>query len=266
VPYAQSAGVRIYYEDSGQGVAVVLLPGLGMATPAWEPVRERLAAHHRVVVIDPRGAGQSDKPDEPYTGETMAGDVIAVLDAAGIESAHLVGHSMGGMIIQEVAIRHAPRALSVVLAATYAATDEWSQRVLDVRRLLIEQLGLEQQFRVSVLFVFSPRSFRTMRDWIASLEARLRDNPPDPRGYLHQLDFCRQHDARDRLRRVAVPALVVTGAEDILTSAIQGRELAGLIPGARYQEYPQASHGVVWEEAEAFAGLVTDFVADRLAA
>ena len=215
-----------------------------------------------MIAIDPRGAGLSDKPDEPYTGELVAGDVAAALEAAGVERAHLVGMSMGGMIAQEVAIRRSERVKSLLLVSTYAAVDEWSRRVLEVRRSIIEQLGLGEHFRLSVLFVFSPKAFRTMRDWIAGLERRLAENPPGERAYLRQLDFCVAHDAVDRLAVVSAPTLVLTGSEDILTSRFQGRELAGMIPGAEYREIPEASHGLVWEEPELFAETVAAF-ADR---
>jgi pimeloyl-ACP methyl ester carboxylesterase len=262
LPYAESDGARIHYEIAGAGgETVVLLPGLGMATPAWQPVRDRLAGSARVVVVDPRGAGESDKPDAAYTGEVVARDVVAVLDAAGAERAHLVGHSMGGMIAQETAIRHPSRVASLVLAATYAALDDWSRRVMEVRRTLIERLGLREQFRMSVLFVFSPRAFRTMGDFIGGLEQRLAEHPPDERAYLRQLDFCMQHDARTALGAIAAPTLVVSGGEDILTSALQGRELAELIPGAGYAELPEASHGLVWEDVAGFSDLVRDFIA-----
>jgi 3-oxoadipate enol-lactonase len=266
LPHAASTGALVYDEVSGEGEPIVLIPGLGMTTAAWEPVCDRLVPSHRVVVVDPRGAGQSDRPDAPYTGEAMSDDLVAVLDDACIERAHLVGHSMGGMIAQEVAIRHADRVRSLILAATYAATDDWSRRVLEVRRMLIERLGLQEQFRMSLLFVFSPWSFRTRRELIAALEQRLRADPPEPRAYLRQLDFCVQHDARECLARISVPSLVVSGAGDVLTSAIQGRELSELIPGARHQEHPEASHGLIWEESGSFADLVSAFLAEHHAA
>ena len=126
--------------------------------------------------------------------------------------------------------------------------------------MMIEKLGLAEHFKFSLLFVFSPRSFRTMRDWIARLERRLAEDPPDERAYLRQLDFCRDHDASARLFAISAPTLVLTGGHDVLTSPLQGRELAELIPGAEYREHAAASHAVIWEEAETFADLIASFV------
>lgn len=257
---AENGGVRIYYEDGGRGETIVLIPGLGMSTPAWQDARQRLEGRFRVITVDPRGAGRSDKPDEPYTGEIVAADLAAVLDSAGVERAHLVGHSMGGMIAQELALRRPERVASLVLAASYAATDEWSGRVLGFRQELIERLGLLDHFRVSIHFVFSPKAFRTMPEFIAGLERRLAESPPDERGYLRQLRFCLDHDASGRLGAVSAPTLVIAGAEDFLTSRFQGRELAELVAGAEYVELPEASHGLVWEEPAEFARLVAAHV------
>jgi 3-oxoadipate enol-lactonase len=261
VAEATSGGTQIYYEESGRGETIVLLPGLGMATPVWQGLRSRLQGRFRILAVDPRGAGRSDKPDKPYDGETVAGDVAAVLDAVGVGRAHVVGHSMGGMIAQETAIRMPERVASLVLVATYAVADEWTRRVLEARRDIIHGMGLEEQFRLAIHFVFSPKAFRTSRDFIAGLERRVAESPPDERGYLRQLDFCLDHDASDRVGAVSVPTLVISGEDDFLTSRFVGRELAGLIPGARYEEMAEASHGLLWEEPGRFADLVADFVA-----
>src|SRR4051794_11248577 len=96
---AISEGVRIRYADAGKGEeAVMLLPGLGMSHLTWAKHAQALSSRYRVLSVDPRGSGESETPDHPYTAATVANDVAAVLDAAGAESAHLVGQSMGGMI------------------------------------------------------------------------------------------------------------------------------------------------------------------------
>ena len=238
----------------------MLVPGLGMAEAVWADARGRLEPEYQVITVDPRGSGRSDKPQGPYRGDLVAADLEAVLDAARVERAHVVGMSMGGMIAQELALRAPERVASLMLVSTYAAPDQWARRVLEARRVLIERLGFAEQFRLAVHFVFSPKAFRTIPEFIAGLERRIAENPPDQEAYLSQLEYCLAHDATDRLGSLDLPTLVATGSDDVLTSRIQGRELAGLIPGARYHEIPETSHGMVWEEPELFARLISDFV------
>lgn len=261
MPEAVSEGVRINYADAGSGEeTVVLLPGLGMSHLTWAVHAEALAPRYRVLSVDPRGSGLSETPDHPYTAATVAADVAAALDAAGVERAHIVGQSMGGMIAQDFALAAPERVRSLTLVSTYAATDTWSRRVLAARRGLIEAGGLPLQFSMSVFFVFSPRAFREIPEFIEGIESRLRDNPPDEAAYLRQVDYCLDHDATAGLAEVTAPTLVVAGREDFITSAIQNRELAALIPGARYEELDDCSHGLIWEQPERFATLLAGFL------
>lgn len=261
MPYAKNDGVRLYYEAIGSGEeTVVLIPGLGLSGSAWGTVTTNLAADFRVLTIDPRGAGRSDTPDVPYTGTTNAGDLISVLDHARVKTANVVGMSMGGMMAQELALRYSDRVCTLVLASTYAATDAWSQRLFEVRETMIRELGILEQFKLSIMFVFSPFAFRRMADRVAAIEASLTANPPDTPAYLRQMTFCMDHDTRDRLAGIAAPTLVVTGLHDCLTSPLQGRELALAIPNAEYIEFAEASHGLIFEEEERFAELVRNHV------
>src|SRR6478672_5180640 len=106
MPHAKSGDVSIYWEESGggSGVPVLLLMGLGTDAHAWEKQAPVLGAKRRVIVVDNRGVGRSGKPPGPYTTAMLARDALAVLDAAGVERAHVVGLSLGGMIAQELAL------------------------------------------------------------------------------------------------------------------------------------------------------------------
>jgi pimeloyl-ACP methyl ester carboxylesterase len=265
MPEALSGDVRINYDDQGDGEAVAFLPGLGMSHATWAAAARRLARTHRVLCVDPRGSGASDKPDAPLTPATVSADLAAVLDAAGVDGAHLVGQSMGGMIAQDFALEHPERVRTLTLVSTCAAADDWTSRMMAARRNLIETGGLALQFSVSLLLVFSPRAFREIGPFIAQLEERLATDPPDERAYLRQLDYCAGHDAAARLGRLAMPCLVVAGSHDVVTSAIQNRELAELIPGARYVEFDGASHGLIWEEPDRFGDVLAGFLAGAAA-
>ena len=97
-------GIDLYYEETGSGMPLVLLPGFATHSSIWHPQLPALTPHFRVITLDPRGAGQSSVPPGPYTTRQMADDTAALLDALGVATAHVVGWSMGGMVAQELAL------------------------------------------------------------------------------------------------------------------------------------------------------------------
>ena len=119
MPHCVVAGARIHYEVDGEGEPLVLIAGTAFDLSFWDDLLPELRGF-RVLRLDNRGAGLSDAPDEPFSIERMADDVAAVMDAAGMPSAHVHGASMGGLIAQELAIRYPERVLSLVLGATFA--------------------------------------------------------------------------------------------------------------------------------------------------
>ena len=116
--YASNNGVRIYFEEWGEGEPLLLIMGLGYTLDMWHRLRGPLAENHRVVAFDNRGVGKSDVPEPPYTVAEMATDAIAVLDAVGIRKAHVLGASLGGVIAQEVALSYPDRVISLILGCT----------------------------------------------------------------------------------------------------------------------------------------------------
>src|SRR6201995_247521 len=109
MPFADSAGTRIYWEESGGGEPLLLIMGLGYPHDMWYRTRPVVSAHYRTILFDNRGVGKSDLPPGPYSIAQMAADAAAVLDAAGVEKAHVFGVSMGGMIAQEFVLNYPQR-------------------------------------------------------------------------------------------------------------------------------------------------------------
>jgi len=265
MPYAQNHGIRLHYEVHGRGAeTVVLIPGLGLSGPAWGPVTELFQERsYRVLVVEPRGSGESGTPDEPYTGETVASDLLSVLDAADADEAHLVGLSMGGMISQDFALRSPERVKSMVLLSTFGSPDQWFTRLFRFRSDLIREMGILEHFRVYLMFVFSPFAFRNIPDQIARIETTLQQRPPDTAAYLRQIDYCLEHDVSRELRGVRTPTLVITGSHDFLTPVPLGKELANAIPGADYRQFDGASHGLWLEYSEELVDTCDQFLKDQ---
>jgi 3-oxoadipate enol-lactonase len=139
MPFTENGGVKIYWEEEGKGAPVLLIMGLGWPSYMWYRTKPLLTKHYRTITFDNRGAGRSDVPAGPYPIATMASDAAAVLDAAGIESAHIYGVSMGGMIAQEFALQYPKRVKSLILGCTQAGGPEAKHAVPEVLEVITRQ-------------------------------------------------------------------------------------------------------------------------------
>jgi 3-oxoadipate enol-lactonase len=253
MPFARSGALRLYYESAGRGPAVLLILGQGMSVEAgWRTV-ERLAREFRVLAFDNRDMGRSDHSLWPYLVAQMADDAIAVLDAAGEARAHVYGISLGGMVAQEVALRHRDRVCALVLGATTpggpGAIPQNPQVLTFFTR--VGAMGPEEAEWAAVPYSYGEQTRRVHGERIAEdIERRLR-HPPDALAYLHQVAAAAAHNAHGRLGDIAAPTLVVHGWQDMLQAPQNARLLADAIPGAELRLWPQAGHLYVTDEPEA---------------
>ena len=245
MPTARNGGVSLHYESTGAGAPVLLVMGLGMnATGWWRTVPILADAGLRVLTFDNRGVGRSDRAPGPYTAAAMADDAVAVLDSAGAQRAHIYGISLGGMIAQEIALRHPDRVDRLVLGATTPggahaiAADETTMAFFRRRG----QMPAEEAVWASVPYNYAARTRAEQGDLIAQdIRHRLRF-PIEAEPYAAQLAAALGHDTHDRLESITAPTLVVHGAEDVMVPPPNARLLADLIPGARLIELPGAAH------------------------
>lgn len=251
--WARNGTVSLHYESTGADAAVLLVMGLGMnATGWWRTVPVLAAADLRVLTFDNRGVGRSDRPPGPYTTAVMADDAVAVLDAAGVQRAHVYGISLGGMIAQEIALRHPDRIARLVLGATTPGGD--GAIPADGQTLEFFQrrgrMPAEEAVWASVPYNYSARTRAEHGNRIVQdIRQRLRF-PIEPAPYAAQLAAALGHDAHDRLARIAAPTLVVHGQEDVMVPPANGRLLASLIP-AQLLELGGAAHLYPTDEPDA---------------
>jgi 3-oxoadipate enol-lactonase len=205
VPGAYNGNVMIHFEVLGAGPPLLILPGLGVDIRDVRMLVRPLAEARTVVAVDNRGAGLSDKPDEPYSIELMAADAVAVLDAAGIQRASMLGYSMGGRIALEVALSHPERVDKLVLLATGARTlSTW---------------------RRELLFAIAPR-------------LPVGPKPRQPASaFRRQRAASQSYDARRRLEEVRAPTLILHGRGDRIAPPILAEELHDGIQTSRLQWY-----------------------------
>jgi 3-oxoadipate enol-lactonase len=256
MPYAIGRrGIRIHYEIHGhEGPWVVMLMGLGASARLWLDYPARLIAGarpYRILTIDNRGTGQSDVPRGPIWMRDMADDAVAVMDAAGAARAFVVGASMGGMIAQHVALRHPARALGLVLVSTTPGLPHGAlPTVRALRALLAYGLGHSSDSDVLADLLLAPSQRHRAAEVHALLSPIFASDGTSRGAFLGQLIGCMLHSTARRLHRIAVPTIVVTGAEDILIRPHCSRILAARIPGAELEVVAGAGHGAPFTDPE----------------
>jgi 3-oxoadipate enol-lactonase len=251
VAIARSGEVDLYYESTGADAAPVLLVmGLGMTATGWWRTVPVLAARLRVLSFDNRGVGRSARPPGPYTVAQLADDAMAVLDAAGERTAHVYGVSLGGMIAQEIALRHPDRVRRLVLGATTAggprarSPDRATLAFFERRG----QMPAEEAVWASVPYNYAARTRSESAQRIAEDIAQRLRFPIEPGPYMAQLAAAIGHDAYGRLGAIRAPTLVVHGAEDRMVHPDNARLLADAIPGAELRLWPRTGHLLFTDE------------------
>jgi 3-oxoadipate enol-lactonase len=255
-------GTRIHYTRSGRPGAppILFIQGLGMSKNGWILQRAASAPWYQAIALDNRGAGRSDKPHGRYSIEQMADDAIAVLDHAGIETAHVVGASMGGVISQFIGVKYPERTRSLTLACTACANYPWRAEMLAEWRDRALAEGMGAMSREAARFVIGPRSFRRLVPAMGWLGPLALGRPAH--AFAGQVDAILDVDesVSAELAAIDVPVLVLAGNQDILTPRGDSEELAELIPTAELAVISGAAHGMMFEHATSFNRVLLDFL------
>lgn len=257
--FVENQGAMIYWDEQGQGEPVLLIMGLAYPSAMWHRTRPALAARYHTIALDNRGIGRSDMPQGPYPIALMASDAVAVLDAGGIESAHVFGVSMGGMIAQQFALQYPARVRSLILGCTTAGGPSAVRAEPEAIQMLMkrEKMSLEQAAEAAVPFIYDPA---TPRERIDEDLAIRRPWFPSPAGYAAQLQGILGWEAYSRLGQVVVPTLVIHGASDRLIPPGNANLIAERIPGAKLVMIPCASHLFLTDQPEVAHRAILDFL------
>lgn len=263
MPYTTSSdGARIHYEEHGTGDPVLLIMGLGSNAYGWYRTIPWLSERHRVIPFDNRGTGRSDVPEGAYSIAQMADDAAAVLDAAGCDRAHVVGASLGGMIAQRLALRHAPRLRSLILVCTTPGGARAARPGPEVLAALTQ--GGEDPstvYRRNAWFLYGDDTRTSHPGRIEEDIVHRSKIPTPPAGYLGQLQATMGHDTWEELPAIRIPTLVVHGDADLLVPTENGRLIASRIPGAQLVLIPGAGHMLQSDAGDAVREAVSAFLA-----
>lgn len=261
LPAIQTERLKMYYEVRGQGDPVLLIRGLGSTCEGFKPQVEGLSPHFRVISFDNRCVGRTDQPQEPFTIADMADDTAALLDALGIESAHVFGVSLGGMIAQELVLRHPKKVQRLALGCTHAGprtaarAPEWAIRIFDESR----DMPRRDALRHSIPILFSTKTVAERPELVEDVLAVMEHNNQPKSSYLLQLGAVMKHDTIDRLSQITHRTLVMTGTEDTLVAPANSELIAKRIPGSRLLEFEDTGHVFFTEKPETVNRVLIDF-------
>jgi pimeloyl-ACP methyl ester carboxylesterase len=252
----------MYYEEHGGGFPLLLINGLGSDHLEWLHQLPAFEARFRVVVFDNRGTGLTDVPPGSYSTAQMADDAASLLRAIGIPRAHVLGVSLGGMIAQEVALRHPDLVDGLVLGCTGPGGELSVRPSPEAMAVFSLARGEdpEAELRRMLPFLYTDECIRERPEEIEGFVRRRLVYPAPPGGYLSQLSAAVTHDASSRLEKIRARALVITGDSDRLVNWENSLRLAGRIPGATMVVLPGAPHRLFAETADAFNREVLRFL------
>ena len=258
-----ATGVRLNVKETGTGDPVLLIMGTSGSLGLWGAAQEPLSEGFRVVSFDNRGIGESERGEGAITMATLAADADALLDALGIERAHIIGWSLGSAVAQELALAAPQKVASLVLYATWGRLDNFQRAVLTGLRAPWAMGDLEGAY-TALGIAFSPEAlnspeFEQMMEQMLPLFPQTQQQVSTT---LEQWDADVAHDTLDRLHGIAAPTLVIAGEQDLLTPPSQCKAVADRIPGAEYELFtgPGSSHGLMMERGEEFNRVVADFL------
>ncbi len=267
MPKAHVNGINVHYRDQGQGEPLVLLMGYSGDQTGWFFQRSAFSKHYRVITLDNRGVGKTDKPGGAYSMKMMADDTVGLMDHLGVEKAHILGVSMGGMIAQEIAISYPERVEKLILGCTVVVG---SNRANGIGPEFPRALGLPEDYtdddlRSLPILTFANRLYsmgfnkRLYRILLVPL-AKLQSRSSSATGLTGQLEAGLDHNTLDRLGAISAPTLVITGADDRLVSPQSSEELANGIPNAKLVKTEGGSHAFFIEMRGQFNREVLGFL------
>lgn len=262
MPFAKFANLELFYETSGTGAPLVLIPGFASGAWNWFCQTQTLAKHFRVLTFDPRGVANSKAADETNISiQTIADDVASLLDNLEIERASVLGASFGGFVAQEFALKYPERLDKLILACTSFGGKNHVAPASEVLQAFAttENLNSPERIRKFMIPAFTSEFVKHHFDQVEKV-CRLREQNVVPETvYLAQLQSATGFDAEARVSNIEAQTLVLTGAKDLVVPPLNSDNLWRAIPNAKLKIIKGGGHLFFIEKAEEFNQTVIDF-------
>lgn len=259
---ARINGIDIHYEVHGEGEPLLLIQGLGHSSKFWFFQVPEFSKRFQAIVYDNRGIGDSDKPDEPYSIAGEAEDAVGLLDHLKIDRAHVLGVSRGGYIAQELAISHPERVKKLILIGTHYGGPEYLEATKELWTEILDVAGLslEEVYRKGVKYLTTPAFFARETKMVERLVEIRMANPQPAYAFQRQFAGAAAFDAKERVKGIAVPTLVIAGEEDRVVPNWLSEKLARQISNARFEIIEGVAHLSFIEQPDVVNRMVVEFL------
>lgn len=245
MPFAKVNDINMYYEIHGEGEPLVVINGGGADSKTQERSIPVFSPEFQMVIFDVRGAGQTDKPDIPYTLEMMADDVAGLLGVLGIDSAHIRGISMGGMIAQHFVIRHPEKVRSLILTSTGCGGQVTPMNTAEMdgvwNLLLQDKITSSDLMKKALELAFTEKFHENNPDFLKG-PIPMIDNPLPLYVWKHYIQAQINHDTYYRLAEIKVPTLVIHGEQDRVLTVENAKLMASAIPESEVVIFEKTGH------------------------
>ncbi len=255
MPKVKVNDITINYESQGTGEPLVLIPYLAADNACYAFQVADYAKHFTCISLDPRGAGETDKPDGIYSTELFADDVAGFMQAIGVERAHVSGVSLGGAIGLWLASKHPERVKTLSLHSSWPKTDPFLKVVAESWQTIAKGLGSAQDMIIQGIFpyCFTPELYAAKPEYIDQLAAFVRSRPKQPLdAFIRQSNAVIAHDALGQLGKIAAPTQITFGRHDMVTSPRFAEPLRAGIKKSELHVFEDCAHAAIYENVAAF--------------
>jgi len=261
--YSTVNGISIYYEEHGTGEPLILINGLAFPMDLWFAQIAELSRYFRVIALDNRGIGRSDKPDEEYSIAQMASDTVGLLQTLGIEKAHVAGLSMGGFIAQEIALSYPSMVHKLILIATGlggVASLSLGKPFWDTVQKAISGKSVQEIYRIDLTLMAAPGFAERLPKILDRAVALRLKNPQPLHGFLRQQGACNAFDSNNRAHNISQPTLIILGKDDPLFPFVLADDFRRAMPAAGMIVYEDCGHAILLEKAEVLSRDIREFL------
>lgn len=251
--------LELYYQDLGYGYPVVLVHGMGSDHTIWEGIVPLLQKKYRVLAVDLRGHGWTSKNPGPYSMGLFSRDIYGFLEALDIGQAHFMGHSMGGAVLQELAIQKADIISSLTFISSFAYIDHQLQEVFMKLIKILREDGYNAFFDACLKLANNPNYIQKNEELFSKVRY-IMAKKSSITALEDTINACLKVNYLDSLKRVKTPTLVIAGKEDVLVPAYHGIKIKNSIPHSKIEIMAAASHNMLVEQPIETYRIIKNFI------